>query len=109
MNQYISPCCSSFVLYNASRCICSHCQQEIAKITKKPVTIGVRFNADASNISGNAIENYMHLCKRFSTDPTYELCSVICDKCHSLCRYTKSPQNEFIFVCSNGECRNVFK
>ena len=72
--------------------------------------VGVKFSdSEATNISADVINNYKRLCKRFATDPTYELCSVKCKKCGSFSRYTRLPQGQFIYICSNGKCREVFE
>lgn len=110
IDRYISTCCKAFILYEGITCKCSACKQEITKISKTPLTIGVKFSDDnATNISGEAINAYKKVCKRFATDPTYELCLIKCKKCGSYSRYTRLPQGQFIYICSNEKCREVFE
>lgn len=107
IDRYISKCCKSFVIYDNVTCKCSNCGREITKIQREPVIENIDYG-DLTEITASTSSTYLTLCKRFATDPTYELCSVRCPKCKSLCRYTKSPTNEFIYICSNGECRHTF-
>lgn len=110
IDKYISTCCKSFIMYDGIACKCSSCGKEIFKIKDNPLIVGVKFSdSEATNISADVINNYKRLCKRFATDPTYELCSVKCKKCGSFSRYTRLPQGQFIYICSNGKCREVFE
>lgn len=110
IDRYISTCCKAFLLYEGITCKCSACGKEITKITGSPLIIGVKFSdSNNSNVSSDAINNYKQLCKRFATDPTYELCAVKCKKCGSYCRYSKLPQGNFVYICSSEKCRDIFE
>lgn len=107
---FTSKCCHAFNTYSGTSIICSECGNTIGQLPKgQSLTISVRFNANnADNISGDLITEYRYKAKRFSEDVTYELCSMTCPKCKSLARYTRDPQGNLLFICSNAECRNVF-
>jgi hypothetical protein len=71
------------------------------------LTIDTRYVENKNNISEDLVKSYIKKASRFSTDPTYELCQRRCEKCKSLCRYTRDPRKNILFICSNSECRNV--
>lgn len=109
INMYISKCCDAFIIYDGISCICSQCQRVITLVKDKPLTINVKFNDSFdNNISGDVVNHYRSIAKRFSTDPTYELCAKKCPKCQNFARYTRDPRKNFLFICSNPKCRNVF-
>lgn len=109
IDRYISTCCKSFVLYEGITCKCSSCGKEITKIKDTPLIIGVKFNGDSiTNTSADSINNYKQVCKRFAIDPTYEIIDKKCPKCKTNVRITKSPQGQYIYICSNAKCREVF-
>ena len=110
IDRYISTCCKAFILYEGISCKCSACKREIAKVGEKPLIISVKFSdGNTSNVSSDTIENYRRIASRFATDPTYELSSVRCPKCGTNARYSRLPQGQFIYICSNKNCRNVFE
>ena len=107
---FTSPCCHAFNTYNGISIICSECGNITGKLPKgKHLTIGVRFNANnEDNVSGDIIASFRLKAKRFSDDPTYELCSAKCPKCKSYSRYARDPQGNLLFICSDPNCRTVF-
>lgn len=107
---FTSKCCHAFNTYSGTSIICSECGNTIGQLPKgQLLAISVKFNANnTDNISGDIIAEYRHKAKRFADDTTYELCSMQCPKCKSLSRYTRDPQNNLLFICSNTNCRNVF-
>ncbi len=110
-HMFTSSCCKAFNLYEGTSCICSQCGRVINQIhDDELLTISIKFNDNVdSNVSGDIVANFMEKAKRFATDPTYEICGQKCPKCKSLSRYCRDAQKEIIFICSNPECRNVFR
>lgn len=110
LNLFTSKCCHAFNRYNGTSCLCSQCERIINQIRdNETLTISVKFNENtSSNVSGDLILAYRSKARRFATDPTYELCSEKCPKCKSRARYTRDPQGNILFICSNAKCRNVF-
>lgn len=109
-SAFISKCCKAFIIFinDAFYCSCCNNQVYVLKENEKAV-VDVMLNTSINNnISQDLINRYRNKAKRFSTDPTYELCSIKCPKCRSLCRYMKDPRNYMLFVCANSKCRNVF-
>lgn len=108
-NLFTSECCGAFNVYNGVSCICSQCGRIINKIKDDEIlTISVKYNDTSdTNVSGDIIHAYHENAKRLSTDVTYEICSQECPKCGTLMRYTRDPQNNIIFICSDPKCRNV--
>lgn len=107
--MYVSKCCDSFIIYEGIGAICSNCNKTVMFIDKEPLTISLKFNDSVDNIiNSESLNSYRKIAKRFSTDPTYEICSKQCPKCKSLCRYTRDPKDELLFICSNEKCRYVF-
>ena len=110
LNLFTSKCCHAFNRYNGSSCVCSQCERIINQIgDNETLTISVKFNENtSSNVSGDLILGFRSKAKRFSTDPTLEICSEKCPKCNSRTRYARDPQDSIIFICSNPKCRHVF-
>jgi len=97
------------MIYDGINAKCTGCKQTLFTINKDPLTISLRFNEEGSNtVNSNIIEAYRKLARRFSSDPTYEICSKKCPKCDNLSRYARDPSGKLIFICINTECRNVF-
>lgn len=108
VSMYISKCCDAFIIFDGITCKCSVCRRELGYVQDQPLTIGVKFNdSTESNVSGDILATYRRIASRFSTDPTYEICSKRCPVCNDLSRYARDAQDHFIFICSNGSCRHV--
>ena len=109
-NLFTSSCCHQFIIHEGANCICSQCGRLITTLDdNESLTVIVKFNNEhENNISADIQKAFMIKAKRFSTDPTYELCTNKCPKCGSLSRYARDPQGNMIFICSNGKCREVF-
>lgn len=107
---FTSQCCHAFNTYSGTSIICSECGKTIGQLPKgKHLAISVRFNEhNADNVSGDLLTAFRSKAKRFSEDPTYELCSMKCPKCKSLSRYARDPNGNLIFICSNPKCRHVY-
>ena len=45
--------------------------------------------------------------RRYATDPTFELCDVLCKKCGEYCRYCRDISGDLVYICSNKNCREV--
>lgn len=107
---FTSRCCHAFNTYSGTSIICSGCGKTIGQVPEgKHLAISVRFNEhNTDNVSGDLLAGYRVKAKRFSEDPTYELCSMKCPKCGALSRYTRDPQGNMLFVCSNTKCRHVY-
>ena len=107
---FTSKCCHAFNRYSGASCLCSQCNRTINQINDTDsLTISVKFNENVnSNVSGDLILAYEVKARRFATDPTYELCSMKCPKCNTHARYSRNPQGNLIFICSNAKCRHVF-
>jgi hypothetical protein len=100
----ISKCCRAFIAYQHGG-ICSKCKNKCVQI-KNEVTIGTTLNPLVT--TDQPIFDISKIAKRFSTDPTFQICSKKCVKCKSYCRYFRGSSGEFCFVCSNGACREVY-
>lgn len=107
---FTSSCCHAFNTYSGTSIICSECGKTIGQLPKgRHLAISVRFNENnTDNVSGDLISAFRAKAKRFSEDPTYELCSMKCPKCGAYSRYARDPQGNLIFICSNTDCRHVF-
>lgn len=107
----VSPCCNAFTINKGSRVECTNCGNTIATLGEDDdVVISTTYNRDPEILrtieSGSSSND---TAKRFSTDVTCALVdNVICPKCHSKCRYVYLL-NKSLFVCSNGECREVIE
>lgn len=107
---FTSKCCHAFNTYSGTTVVCSECGKTIGQLPKgKELPISVMFNEkNSDNISGDLVTSFRTKAKRFAEDPTYELCSAKCPKCGTYARYSKDPQNNLLYICSNGKCRTVF-
>ena len=107
---FTSACCHQFVIHDGTTFRCGCCQRVITQINdNESVTINVKFNnASGNNVSNDVQNAFKRIARRFSTDPTYELCAIKCPKCGSLSRYARDQQGIMFYICSNAKCRNVF-
>lgn len=110
INLFTSQCCKAFNTYSGTSIICSQCGRTIGQLPEgKQLSISVRFNEhNTDNVSGDLVAAFKVKAKRFSSDPTYEICSAKCPKCKNYARYARDPQGNLVFICSNPDCRNVF-
>jgi len=110
INHITSKCCHQFIIFDGLNCICSGCRRLVTTLkNNETLTIGVKYNAARNkNTSADVQNSYKLKAKRFATDPLNELFGVKCPLCNSLTRYTRDPQGNFLLICSNPDCRNVF-
>jgi hypothetical protein len=104
-----SSCCDAFIIFNDLTAMCSLCDKIVYTVSKNTVTSMIYYNTYLKNISAESVNKFNLIAPRFATDITCEKCTVLCNKCKSQTRYLKNPLGKIIFVCSNGDCREIVK
>ena len=110
-----SPCCDAFVIYSNNNIICSQCGDNIYNIEEgDEISTSIEYNIldgnnGAKNVSQDIINNQLRIGSRLCKDVTLAISSIPCPKCKSETILAKDQNQEYYFICTNENCRNVFR
>ena len=117
----ISPCCKQFIVIYKDNMICSKCKRQITEQinndNRQTLHLSSQFRINNSRINTGTkhasafteeqVNDRRIKYRRYATDPTFELCDVLCKKCGEYCRYCRDITGDLVYICSNKHCREI--
>lgn len=112
MEKYISSCHKAFTIFEKNEILCSECKKIVHKLEEnESINISKIYNNINDGLINININN--HIASRFATDKTFMITDKICPKNHknepSYCRFARDYNKNPIYICSDSNCRHVWK